>query len=159
KLHSRVASVLQTVYADSRDEYAATISEHYEEAGELAQAAEWYTRAGHHARASYTPIAAIEAYQKALHLWPELEAKKTSEALHEQRFEIYEGLGEMLVWQTRYAEATDVFTAMRADAEAVKNVVVQARGWLGASKAQIYRGDIHAAQESAAHAEEIARGA
>lgn len=157
QLNSRLASVLQTVYADMQDEYAALISEHYEEAGDLAQAAKWYARAGQHARASYAPTAAIHAYQKALQYWPELEAQDPSAALSQQRFQTFEGLGEMLVWQARYAEATEVFAAMRTAAEKAEDVSVQARTWLGASKAHMYKGDLHAALESAAHAEEIAR--
>jgi tetratricopeptide (TPR) repeat protein len=158
-LHRQVATVLETVYSDAQDEYAAMIGEHYEEAGAQAQAAEWHARAGKHSQTIYAPVAAINSYQKALALWLAMEAGNLEAAQDAQRFQLYEGLGEMLNWQARYAEATEVFTAMRAAAESVGNAVVQARAWLGLSKAQMYHGDLRDALESATRAEALAQAA
>ena len=70
-LHAQAAQWLLANSGDRADEYAALIAEHYERAGETAQAAEWYARAGRQAHAVYANQAAIALYEKALKLTEE----------------------------------------------------------------------------------------
>ena len=60
KLHHQIAAGVEKAHADAHDEYAALISEHYEQAGQAGQAAIWYARAGKHAQATYASMTAIE---------------------------------------------------------------------------------------------------
>jgi len=83
----------------AHQELAGLVAVHCEQAGELADAAEWHGRAGEQARTGYAPAAAIEHFQKALHL-----LASAGTAPH-QRPDWYEGLSEALTTQGRFAEA------------------------------------------------------
>lgn len=162
--HAQVAAWLIERSGERVGEYAGLIGGHYELAGEMAQAAGWYGQAGKQARSTYAPDVAIGYYQKALDLLPDepfevSQADTTSEVYAVQRVVLYEGLGEMLLWQARYADAAEAYAAMRVAAEADWDMVAQARGWNGLSRTQDAQGDYPAALESAGRAEEIARGA
>jgi tetratricopeptide (TPR) repeat protein len=149
--HRRAAEWLGQVAAERADEWAAVIAAHYEQAGETAQAANWYGQAGKQAQAAFAPVAAIDYYQKALALSPE---GATDAA---RRLELYEGLGRVLRWQARYAEAADAYRAMEAAAEAAGDGAAQARAWERLGDVQDSQGDHRAALESAVQAEGIAR--
>ena len=153
--HAQVAEGLIELSGERVAEYAGRIGEHYERADQGTQAAAWYGRAGKQAQNTYLPEAAIGYYQKALTLW-----EANPEAVQiAQRFEVYEGLGEMLAAQARYGEAIKTFTTMRAAAEAAGDARIQARAWYGLSTVQRNQGDHRAAFESATQAEEAARRA
>ncbi|MBZ0291731.1 MAG: protein kinase [Anaerolineae bacterium] len=152
-LHRQVAEALQKVYANALDDYAALISDHYEEAGDLLAAVPWLERAGKHAQSSYAPEAAISYYRAALKSIP------SDPEYAERRLQILDGLGTMLNWQAQYEEAVSIFTQMRDDAEQVGDTMAQAQACLGISTAQIYQGDFHGATTSAEAAERIARAA
>lgn len=152
-LHLQVAHAVQTVYANSLDEYASIIAEHYEQANDTAQAGEWYLRAGRHAETTYAPTGAIRYYRKAL------EFSTNPQEISVARLQLYDGLGKMLNWQALYEEAAEVFKTMQANAESVGNARALANAWLGLATAQIYQGDIKSALESTSRAEEIARNA
>jgi tetratricopeptide (TPR) repeat protein len=151
--HAQVAESLTELSGERVGEYAGRIGEHYERAEQWTQAAAWYGRAGKQAQDTYAPEVAISYYQKALTFWE----ADTDRAQTAQRFEVYEGLGEMLAAQARYTEAIKTFTAMRAAAEATGDVRIQARAWYGLSTAQRYQGDHRSALESAIQAEAAAR--
>src|SRR6185503_18719662 len=76
-----------------------------------------------------------------------------------QQIQAYDGLGEMLDYQARYAEAVAAYKAMLAVAEASGNRVAQARAWNGLVVVQDSIGDYQAALASATCAEEVARAA
>ncbi len=151
--HAQVAECMIELGGERVGEYAGRIGEHYERAGQWVQAAAWYGRAGKQAQDTYAPEVAISYYQKALTLWE----TDTDTARMAPRFEVYEGLGEMLAAQARYMEAIEAFTAMRTAAEAAGDVRIQARAWYGLSTLQRHQGDHRAALESAIQAEAAAR--
>jgi class 3 adenylate cyclase/tetratricopeptide (TPR) repeat protein len=156
--HAQVAAWLIEKSGERVGEYAGLIGGHYELAGELAQAARWYGQAGKQARSTYAPEVAISYYQRALALLPD-ETSEDSEAYAMQRIVLYEGLGEMLLWQARYAEAAEACVAMRAAAEASGDIVAQARAWNRLSRTQDAQGDYFAALNSAQQAEAFCRNA
>jgi tetratricopeptide (TPR) repeat protein len=85
------------------------------------------------------------------------ETVKDSAASAAQRVILYEGLGEMLLWQARYAEAAEACIAMRATAEASGDVVAQARAWNRLSRTQGAQGDYLAALNSAKQAKSLCK--
>jgi len=166
--HAQVAGWLVERSGERVGEYAGLIGEHYEHAGETIQAAGWYGRAGKQARNTYAPESAIGYYQKALALLldggsdsPDTgHTPNVHMGLYAARqVSLYEGLGEMLLWQARYKEAAEACAAMRAAAEAGGDMVAQARAWNTLSQTLDAQGDYPAALESADRAEEIARRA
>ncbi len=151
--HAQVAGWLFERSGERVDEYTGLIGEHYERAGEMVQAAGWYGRAGKQARNTYTPETAIGYYQKGL-------ALLLPDDVHTaQQISLYEGLAEMLLWQARYAEATEACTAMREAAKAIGDAAAQARAWNRLSQTQDAQGDYHAALKSAEQAEIVSRNA
>jgi len=154
--HAQVAAWLIAQSGERVVEYAGLIGEHYERAGKRTCAAEWYDRAGRQAQSTYAPEAAIGYYQKALALLS-VGSPDASDAHAMQRVKLYRGLGLMLRCQTRFEEACQAYTAMRAAAEAAGDRVAQAHAWEGLSKVQQAQGDHRAALESVERAEEIAR--
>ncbi len=166
--HAQVAGWLLERSGERVDEYAGLIGEHYEHAGETIQAAGWYGRAGKQARNTYAPESAIGYYQKALALLlsgkpdrPDTGSTSRTRPgpYAAQQVSLYEGLGEMLLWQARYKEAAEACAAMRAAAEASADAVAQARAWNALSQTLDAQGNYPAALESADRAEKIARGA
>ena len=155
-LHRQVAAALETVYVDAKDDYALIIADHYEAAGESARVLEWSLRAAKHTDESYAPVTAINYYRKALALWPHSE-KLAPQALVVEQLKVYERLGELLAWQSQYAEAIEAFTAMRMAAEASQDIQAQAAARYGIARTQTYQGDMRAALESATRSEELAR--
>jgi predicted ATPase/class 3 adenylate cyclase len=161
RLHREAAEWLIARSGGRVEEYAAVIAEHFERARETARAAEWYGRAGNQARASYAPEAAIGFYRKALDFARDAGKSAAqsapSWALHEIRW--YDGLGEVLTMQARYAEATSAYERMREAAESAGDLIAQARAWNGLTAVREYQGDNRAALESASRAEQLARAA
>ncbi len=155
--HARVAASLIELSGERVGEYAGRIGEHYERADEWALAAEWYGRAGKQAQDTYAPEAAIGYYQKALEFWKKGAGLPVGQAV--RRYDVYDGLGQVLVTQARYTEAIETYTALRMAAEAAGEAVAQARAWYGLAMAQGNQGDQRAALESAVQAETVARAA
>jgi len=56
--------------ANRLDEFVATLAEHAERAGDLRQAADWYIRAGDHARTRSAMVEAFRFFERALELLP-----------------------------------------------------------------------------------------
>jgi tetratricopeptide (TPR) repeat protein len=152
-LHKAIARALETVYADEQDTYAAMISDHYEQAGEIGLAAHWYVRAGKYNEENYIPEAAIRYYRKAL-------AAAADQSVSQeviQHAKVYKGLGDMLNWQGRYEEATEIFTKLREIADQLGDDAARSQSLLGVGMAKIYQGDLGGGLESAEQAEQIAR--
>ena len=149
--HAQAAAWLIEKSGERANEYAALIAEHFERAGETAQVAEWYGRAGDQARLSYAPDAAIGYYQQALELAMTFQASET------WKVSWYKGLGEALRARARYPEALEAYSAMRA--AAAGEAISEARAWNGLADVQFSQGDNRALLESAVQAETIARGA
>lgn len=71
-LHRAAAQWLETQarQANRLDEFVATLAEHAERAGDVRQAAEWYIRAGDHARSRSAMVEALRFFERALELLP-----------------------------------------------------------------------------------------
>jgi ABC-type oligopeptide transport system substrate-binding subunit/class 3 adenylate cyclase/type II secretory pathway predicted ATPase ExeA len=68
EFHRRVASALEGMFADRRDEYFGLLAYHYEAAGEAAQAIDYLLRAGDQARVGDALPEARDYYQRAVAL-------------------------------------------------------------------------------------------
>ena len=153
--HLQAAEGLIGISGERVNEYAGRIGEHYEQAGEYLNAAEWYARAGIQAQDTYEPEAAIRYYQKAL----EYIATSTNTTHIPQQLEIYARLGEVLNWQARYMDAINIFHAMLELAKTHQDLIAQSRAMQGLSNSLSYHGDHRAALDSAIQAETLARQA
>jgi len=153
--HLQAADGLIGIWGERVNEYAGRVGEHYEQAGELLKAADWYARAGKQAQATYEPDAAVRYYQKALKF---LTAFANSDQIP-LRLEIYSQLGEVLNWQARYTDAADVYNDMLHIAQEHQDETAQSRALQGLATSRSYQGHHRAALESAVEAESLAQKA
>ena len=151
--HLQAAEGLIRIGGERASEYAGRVGEHYEQAGELLKAADWYTRAGRRAQDTYEPDAAVGYYQKALRFLNE----KAGSDQKAQQLEIYSWLGEVLNWQARYTDAADTYMAMLNIAQDYQDMIAQSRAMQGLATSLNYQGDHRAALDSAIRAESLAR--
>ncbi len=157
-LHHAAAEWLTESRGDRADEYAATIAEHYEHAEESERAAHWFGRAARQARQAYAPAAAIDYYLKALEfLQVSTGSVQPDEEHHARRLEWYEELGELLIVQARFAEATNAYNAMLQHAEEAGSILAQARAWNGLAVLHERLGENRALTESAQRAAALAQ--
>lgn len=155
--HRKIAEWLVERSGERAGQYAATIAEHYERAGEVERAVQWYGRAGQQAREAFAPATAIGFYRKALEFSSAARVDPASAAaLGAQRLQWYEGLAEALWWEARFTEAVEAYTAMREAAETEDNALAQARACNGLALVQEKLGDNRASLESAKCAEQFA---
>jgi class 3 adenylate cyclase/tetratricopeptide (TPR) repeat protein len=150
--HAQAAAWLIEQSGERSAEFAGLVASHLESAGRPAEAAEWYARAGLHARAGYEPAMAIQYLRQALDLCP----RRRNPA---GRLEWMEALGESLAARARFAEAAEIFTAMRGLAEELADLRGQARAWNQLAFLHERRADNRASVEAAEQAEELARKA
>ncbi|MBA3531554.1 MAG: tetratricopeptide repeat protein [Ardenticatenales bacterium] len=149
--HAQVAEWLIEINQERKDEEAGLIAEHFERAGRLERAAEWYGRAGHCAQKCYAPDLAISYYRKALSLLPEAQS-------HEgERVQLYEGLSTILMQQAHYTEAVTAYRAMLVAAERTEDHLAQARSMTGLGYVQMRQGEYLAALATLDRAEQVAR--
>lgn len=149
--HARTAAWLIQHSGERVGQYAGLIGEHYERAEMGERAAEWFGRAARQAQDTYASADAIGYYQKALSLLP------SHEAYARQRVALYEGMGQVLQWQTRYREAIDALRAMGEAAEVAGDKAAQVRAWHLLAWVQDGTGDYREALTSATRAMEIGR--
>jgi len=159
--HRRTAEWLARHSGGRVGEYAGLIAEHYERAQVFEDAAEWYGRAGRQARETYAPETAINFYRKALGFLSNVEKGGAADALSIQtlRMEWYEGLGETLRVQARYADAVEAYQHMRAAADALNLPAAQARAWNEIALVRASQMDTRAAFDGARRAELLSREA
>ena len=153
--HLQAAEGLIAIGGERVNEYAGRIGEHYEQAGELLKAAEWYARAGKQAQDTYELDAAARYYQKAL----EFLATLADPGQISQQLEIMAWLGEVLNWQARYMDAINDYNSMLDLAGTQQDPIAQARALHGLATSQSNHGDHRTALESANQAEVLAREA
>jgi class 3 adenylate cyclase/tetratricopeptide (TPR) repeat protein len=159
--HRKIAEWLVERSGERVNQYAATIAEHYERAGEIEGAIKWYGRAGQQAREAFAPATAIGFYRKALDFSSAAagdDPADTSTHRAPERLQWYEGLAEALWWQARFAEAVDAYTAMREAAEREGDALAEARACNGLALVQERQGDNRASLESAKCAENLVAG-
>ena len=150
--HDQVAAWLIEQSGERSTEFAGLVASHLESAGRPAEAAEWYGRAGLHARAGYEPAMAIQHLRQALDLSP----RDQNPA---RQLEWMEALGESLSARAQFAEAAEVCTAMRGLAEEMADLRAQARAWNQLAFLHERRADNRASVEAAEQAERLARKA
>ena len=131
--------------------HAAVIAHHFEQAGDLRDASEWYQQAAEFAKNAYMPETAIEHYQHALRL---LQSDKDTS---QQRIEIYAGLGEMLQKQARFNAAIDAYNEMKVDALRIQNHKAEMQAYRALMLAFGFSGDFRALLEISQEAEKVAR--
>ncbi len=155
--HGRVAVWLIAQGGEGITEFTGLVAAHFEQAGLVAEAAEWYGRAGQQARQGYALATAIEYFRKALGLLPAQSPEPRE--LQLKRLEWHEGLGETLGAQARYVEGLEAYANMRLLAEALGDRVAQARAWNGVAFLVERRAENRASVQIAERAEALAREA
>ena len=150
--HAQAAAWLIEQSGERSAEFAGLVASHLESAGRPAEAAEWYGRAGLHARAGYEPAMAIQYLRQALGLSPRHQNPSA-------QLEWMEALGESLSARARFAEATEICLAMRGLAEKLADLRGQARAWNQLAFLHERRADNRASVEAAEQAERLARKA
>ncbi len=153
--HAQVAAWLIDHSGERITEFTGLVAAHLEQAGRMAQASEWFGRAGQQARTGYAPVTAIEYFRKALALLPAEHAKE----FQSKRLEWHEGLAETLGAQANFAGALEACTKMRILAETLADLPAQARAWNGLAFLHERQGDNRASVENAERAEILAREA
>jgi class 3 adenylate cyclase/tetratricopeptide (TPR) repeat protein len=151
--HGHLGAWLIEQSGERSNEVAALVASHFEQAGQDADAAEWFGRAGQHARAGYAHASAIDYFQKALALLP------TGDNSQGKRLEWLGGLAEVLGSQARLIEALEVCQQFRALAEAQGDAVIQARAFNSLAFLHERLGRNRASIECAEQAEALARKA
>ncbi len=130
--------------------YAAMIAQHFDQAGDIDQAVKWYGQAAKFARNAYVYQEALENYDRALKLLP-------PEIATPERIPLYDGLGLMLVTQTRYDDALRTYQIMLAEAEVSGDLNSQATAWLRLSFVYFNIGNHHKALSATKRAEQLIR--
>lgn len=149
--HAQVAAWISVHSAAREHEHAGLIATHYEQADMSQQAAEWHIRAGYHARDSYAPTVAIHHLHRALALLPD------GAIFVAQRMKLFEDLGDLFIDQSNHRDALAMFSALRTDAEAIDDVLAQARAWIGIARTHTIQSDTEQLLESAMQAERLVR--
>ncbi len=153
QLHRQIAQVVAAAYPDRLAEYAGTVAAHWEQAGELLPAAEWYSRAAEYATAIYAMETATNYLQKTLEFLPD-----TPEFMS-QRLSLYTALGDMNVWLARLPQALAAYEQAAHLAATLGDLEQQARMWLRLADMSRRQGDIKKQMVLARRAEHLARTA
>jgi class 3 adenylate cyclase/tetratricopeptide (TPR) repeat protein len=153
--HGHLAAWLIERSRERINEVAALVAGHFEQAGDSANALEWFGRAGQQARAGFAPASAIDYFHKALALLP----TSADGDFQTKRLEWLGGLGEVLTAQARFNEALDICNQFLALAELQGDLVMQARALNSLAYLHERLGRNRASVEYAERAEAIARPA
>lgn len=65
QIHQQVAAAIESTYQDSLERHYAVLAQHYESAGELQKAFDYYRRAGEHAQQTQSDSVAIDLYNRS----------------------------------------------------------------------------------------------
>jgi len=146
--HARVAAWLVEHGGERIREFSGLVAVHFEQAGQLGSAAEWYARAGEQAWNSFAPGAAADYFQKAIHLFrltPEGREKSGPLAWHE-------GLSNALTAAGRFTDALTSFGQACTIAKTAGDFAGEARAWCGLAylheRCAEYRASIEAAEQA-----------
>ncbi len=99
KLHLRVGDAIERVYAGKADDFASTLSLHFEKAGRFDRALSYTLKAAESSRRSYANREALTYYRKALKFMDSGPAGDTRVAA------VHEALGDVLALTALYADA------------------------------------------------------
>jgi len=153
RYHQRVAEWLLAHSGERTGAFAALIAEHYERAEQRQAAAEWYLRAGNHARETYALEPALHQYRTALALLP------VGAEADPERIACYEGIGEVQLWAARLSDAAASYIRMAQLAAAAGDPVAAARGWNGLAFVQDHNLEYPSSKASALQAIALAESA
>jgi predicted ATPase/class 3 adenylate cyclase len=153
--HGQLAAWLIERSRERINEVAALVASHFEQAGDGANASEWFGRAGQQAHAGFAPASAIDYFHKALALLP----GSGNGEFQTKRLEWLGGLGEVLTAQARFNEALGVCNQFLALAESQGDVVMQACALNSLAYLVERLGQNRASVEYAERAESVARAA
>lgn len=155
QMHGNMGGFLERTYSENLDKYINLLAYHYGHSANIAKRRDYYRRAGIAAEAAYDPESAINYYRHALADW----STPTDPGETALRFDVYEGLGRMLVNRANYADAGRTFHTLLELAHEANQPIVESRAWYGLASAQSSEGDQRAALESAKQAEDLAQQA
>lgn len=110
RLHRLVGEALERSYPDQLDEWAPLLGPHFNEAGELARAVKYLSRAGELAAARYANHEALTFFTQALDTAMEARAPDLP-ALYRARGQIYEQLGDFDLARADFESALEVARA------------------------------------------------
>lgn len=133
---------------DRANEYAGVIAEHFDHAGDLEQAIEWYMRAGRAAADTFVYEAALDAYQRVIELSQDYPGSWFVIEAHEQ-------LANVLYQLVRSQEAIQNYHAMRKAAIQKDDIQAQLRALHGLALVYELKGDYEAVIGVAETAEEL----
>jgi class 3 adenylate cyclase/tetratricopeptide (TPR) repeat protein len=159
RYHSCVAEWLTEQRPDRVREFGGLVAAHFAEAGQAAQAADWYGRAGSHALASYAPANAIDFFQKAIELAPPSAATANDAVIAARQRDWHEGLGEAWGAQARFAEAQAATQAALNFTETAGDLEAQSRLWNTLAFLTERQGNNRGSVDAANRAETLAREA
>lgn len=131
-LHRRVAEAMEQRAHVHRDGSAAAaqIAHHYRQAGQPAEATEWFRLAGEHARSVFANVEALIHFQLARDVQSETDGAATAD--------LHEGIADLLMLAGEYGEALPSYAAAAAlvdpssrtrIAHKVGNVYVRRGAW------------------------------
>jgi tetratricopeptide (TPR) repeat protein len=153
--HAEAARWFAGQSGDRAREFAALVAVHFEQAGKLTEAAEWYGRAGEQAWSSFAPAAAIDHFHKAIHLFGSAPENRPGGG----RLAWQEGLSNALSMTGRFSEALKSFAQVCALAEASGDLAAQTRAWNGIAYLHERCADYAASVAAAERAQILARSA
>jgi tetratricopeptide (TPR) repeat protein len=126
RYHARAAAWLTEQGRERVEQYAGLIGDHYEQAGEVAQAAKWYGQAGRRAQETCANETALKWYNRVLELVQQLGPEQASE-LESLQLSAHGSLGDVLALMGWYDEALEHYAAARSLLEAAAGSPDQAR--------------------------------
>lgn len=139
RLHARLAQWLIGQGPSSVGKYSAHIARHYALAADMIRAVKWYSLAARHAYETLQPERSIHYYEEAIDALPD-----NNDDMKLQ-IALYEGFGQVLHSQARYADALSAYTAVCLAAERLGDAIVQARAWNALVEIQINDDNAHEA--------------
>ncbi len=149
--HLQAARWLESQSNNLTVDYSATIAQHHELAGQLAEAARLYELAAQRATEQHKLGSAIEHYRKVLDL-----LRYRPHDL-DTYLNVYWQLGRVLQVQARLVEALEVYLTMRDAAQREGNLAGQARAENAMASVYLGQGNADQALAAASRAEELAR--
>ncbi len=149
--HHEVAGWLVDAAGDRQAEFAGQIAEHYDRAGDAAEAVEWLMMTGDRARQTHAPDAAARAYTRAIEIAGE------SAAVQAQRSLALGGLGDVFTMQAEYEKAIEVYKVLASESIETDNDISIARAEHGIAVAETHRGRSREALEAAVRSREAAQ--
>lgn len=140
-------------YHQDPPEYASVIAMHFERAGELTKAVDWYGRAGRRAKERHAPETAVFFYRQALNLLT------SNDQMAAQQMALNAGLGSTLRQLARFDEAAKVFQQMQQVAAQNQQPDVETMAWVELVLTQLFQGRADAALHSGQQAQAAAQAA